>query len=62
MKEYEKFLKTLDADFFTVIENELATNSVFLNAPNETVKRHTETAIITTLILAKYHEWQNEEN
>lgn len=60
MKNYIDFIKTLDAEFYVSMANQLHNNDIFLDAPNEEAKRHAEIAIIASFILGEYHEWMTE--
>lgn len=61
MQDFDVFFKSLGADFFTYVEEQLLSNPLVVNAPTEEMKRHCEIAIISSLILKEYHTWLSEQ-
>ena len=59
MKNFEDFMRSLDAETFAKLEGALMDNPYIENAPTEDVKRHIEIGIIASVLIGKYHEWLN---
>lgn len=60
MKDFNDFVKSIDADFYANLEKILNETPEVINAPSTGARIHCESSIIAMTLIGKYHEWLNQ--